>query len=260
VKSDPPENRRNIERGVEDIFRKFESKPEVIRKRQEIIDEFPDIKIEIAEIDSETPTAEKVVQKPRPKKKQIKKSRRVYVAGAVLVVAAAAITLIMIKPQHPPIPDKSPNTETLHKIVQPVPKLRIQPQKEQPAQPLPADTRESEDVNAFLMKWKTAWENTAGKGGDMETFMSFYSDRFTSTGMNKNEWRKDKAKKNSLKEWIRLEFKNIHIAEPVADNRTEVSFLLAYSSSNYSDETYQSLILNKEADNWKIIEIKAANE
>jgi len=268
VKSDLSQNSRNIERSVEDIFRKFESKPETIHKRQEIIDEFADIRIEIAEKDVPKPKAEKAIQKPkagksdpkpRPEKNKIKIIRPVYMVGAVLIVAAA-LTFITLKPRQAPTPDKSAETETLHKIVRPVPSPPIQSREAQPAQPIPAGIRKSDEVEAFLMKWKTAWENTAGKGGDMEVFMSFYSDSFTSTGMTKNEWRNDKAQKNSLKEWIRLELKNIRIAEPVADNRIEVSFLLAYSSSNYSDETYQSLILKKEAGNWKIIGIKTANE
>lgn len=267
-KSDPSVNRRNIERSVEDIFRKIESKPETAPRRQEIIDDITDIRIEIAEKDIQKPatvkavpepTAEKDVPKPRPENNRIKKIRPLYLVGAVLIVAAA-LTFITLKPQQAPTPDKSAETETLHKIVRPVPPPPIQSREAQPAQPIPAGIRKSDEVEAFLMKWKTAWENTAGKGGDMETFMSFYSDSFNSNGMTKNEWQNDKAQKNSLKEWIRLELKNIHIAVPVPDNRTEVSFLLAYSSSNYSDETYQALILKKEAGNWKIIEIKTANE
>ena len=264
VKSAPSSTRSNIERSVEDIFRKFESQPEVIRSRKEIVDEFADIKIEIetpkANKDIQKPRAEKGIQKLKPEKNQLKKSRPVYVAGTVLVVAVVAITLIMIKPHQAPAPDKSLGTETIHKIVLPVPKPRVQTQEEHPAQPIPQGTREPEEVKAFLMEWKTAWENTAGKRGDMETFISFYSDSFTQTGMNKNEWQNDKAQKNSLKKWIRLELNDIHISEPVADNRAEVSFLLTYSSSNYSDKTYQTLILKKEASGWKILEIKTANE
>ncbi|MDF1592743.1 MAG: hypothetical protein P1P89_14595 [Desulfobacterales bacterium] len=277
VKSDLSPNSRNIERSVEGIFRKFEGKPDAIHKRQEIIEEFPDIRIEIEEKDVpkpvgdkkiptpkaakaiQKPKADKSVPKPKPEKNKIKIIRPVYMVGAVLMVAAA-LTFIMLKPQQAPPPDKPAVTETLHKIVRPVPPPPIESREAPPAQPVPANISTSDEVEAFLMKWKTAWENAAGKGGDMETFMSFYSDSFTSQEMSKNEWRKDKAQKNSLKEWIRLEIKDIRIAEPVTDNRTEVSFLLAYSSSNYSDETYQALILKKEAGDWKIIKIKTANE
>ena len=293
VKSDAPENRRDIERSVEDIFRKFESKSETIHKRQEIIDEFPDIRIEIAEKDVPKPVADKKVPepkaekaiqkpkagksepKPRPAKNKIKIIRPVFLAGAVLVVAAAII-FIAIKPPQAPTTDTPADMDTLHKIVQPlpdphvqsreekmiqpVPKSDMQPREEKPAQPIPAGARKSEELREFLMKWKTAWENTAGKGGDMETFMSFYSDSFNSKGMTRSEWQNDKAQKNSQKEWIRLELKNILIAEPVADDRTDVSFKLTYSSSNYSDETYHTLILKKEASGWKISEAKIANE
>jgi len=284
IKSGLAENRQNIERVVEDIFRKIESKPETVPRRQEIIDDIADIRIEIAEKDIQKPAPGKNIQTPepvnkgalpKPAKNLIKKMRPLYLSGAVLVVAAALI-FFTIKPQHSPAPDKPAATETLYKIVQPVPDSRVQsreekivqpvpgsdtqPREDTAAQSIPAGARKSEELKAFLLKWKTAWEHTAGKGGDMETFMSFYSDSFNSKGMTRNEWRNDKAQKNSQKEWIRLELKNIHIVEAAADNRTQVNFLLAYSSSNYSDETFQTLILKKEADNWKIIEIGTAND
>jgi len=277
MKPEPSGNRRNIERGVEDIFRKFENEPEVIHRRQEIIDDSIDIQIEIAEKDIETPKVEKDirkpktekdvrkpktekdVRKPKPQKKQIRKFRPLYATGAVLMLVTA-LAFFMIKPQQAPVPDKPAVIKRLHKIVPPVPKPRIQLREEQAAQPVTEDIRKPEEIKAFLMEWKTAWENTAGKQGDMETFMSFYSDTFNSKNMSKNQWRNDKALKNSLKEWIRLELKNILIAEPDSDDRAQVSFLLNYRSSNYSDETYQTLILKKKVDNWKIIEIKAANK
>ena len=268
LKPDPPKKRRNIEQGIEDIFSRFESKPEIITKRQETIADFADLKIEIAtkdiEIpktvkDTQKPPTAKIIKEPGPKKKKLTKLRPVYVAGGVLIVAVA-LTFTMINPQQAPPPDKYPVTETPYKIVPSVPPPPMQSPAAQPAQPIPAETRISDEIKTFLLKWKTAWEHAAGKQGDMETFMSFYSDSFTSTGMNKREWENDKILKNRLKEWIRLELNNIRISEIVADDRAEVSFSLTYNSSNYSDETNQTLILKREASAWKISEIKDAKE
>ncbi|MEW6674173.1 MAG: hypothetical protein AB1427_20965 [Thermodesulfobacteriota bacterium] len=271
VKPDSSGNGSAIESRVEDLFRKFEAKPEEAPGHRPAIDDLEDIHIEIEEKGVHKPGPEKGIQKPdaglevrkpKPEKKRPGRLRLVYGTVAVLMATAAVVAFITLKPKSRPVPEIPAVPETLHKIVLPAPKASpsASSRAKEPAQPVPQADSHSEAIKAFLMKWKTAWENTAGRGGDLETFMSFYSDSFTSKGLSKNEWRSDKAQKNRLKDWIRLEIKNIQIIEPASEQRTEVRFLLAYSSSNYADETFQTLILKKEAEHWKIVDIKAANE
>jgi len=118
----------------------------------------------------------------------------------------------------------------------------------------------SDEINEFLMKWRIAWQNTAGEAGDIETYMSFYSNDFVSKGLDKNRWRTDKANKNRKKDWIRVELKNIVIQEPVINNQVELSFIQDYQSSNYSIESDKTLILKKEETGWKIIDVRTAGD
>ena len=117
----------------------------------------------------------------------------------------------------------------------------------------PAEPKLDDEIYAFIDSWKMAWNNSAGEKGDIETFMSFYSDDFVSKGLDKNGWRRDKATKNRKKRWIRLELNDIKISEPMAANRIEVRFLQEYKSSNFSGKSNKMLVLSKEKTGWKII-------
>ncbi|MFC1813367.1 SPOR domain-containing protein [Thermodesulfobacteriota bacterium] len=118
----------------------------------------------------------------------------------------------------------------------------------------------ADEIKEFLMGWKTAWQNTAGAQGDIETYMSFYSDHFISEGLDKNGWENNKVQKNRRKDWIQIELKEINIPETVIDGRVEVSFIQVYTSSNFSDESAKTLVLEKEETGWKIINIKAGRD
>lgn len=132
---------------------------------------------------------------------------------------------------------------------------KVVPQKE-----LPVKTSAADEINNFVMKWKTAWENSAGTNGDIETYMSFFSDDFSAGGLDKNGWKKDKRAKNTRKDWIRVGVKNINISGPLKDNRFEVSIIQDYQSSNYSGISKKNIVLKREESGWKIIGIKTAQD
>jgi hypothetical protein len=113
--------------------------------------------------------------------------------------------------------------------------------------------RIEKEINDFLFNWKTAWENSAGVNGEIETYMSFYSDDFHGNGFNKNGWKSDKATKNKKKKWIRVDLKNIRISEPLGDQKVLVNFLQDYRSSNFTVLSEKSILLKKESAEWKII-------
>ena len=113
-----------------------------------------------------------------------------------------------------------------------------------------------DELHEFLIKWKTAWENSAGKRGDIEGYISFYSDDFLSKGLDKNGWRRDKGNKNRKKRWIHVELKDIRISELKTGNRIEARFLQEYKSSNFSVRTKKLLILDKDKTGWEIISEK----
>lgn len=109
------------------------------------------------------------------------------------------------------------------------------------------------EIHTFLSRWKAAWEKTAGKQGDMEPYMSHYSDAFASRGLGKSGWERDKRIKNSRRSWIKGEIIDADIKEAADQKRIHVQFFLDYTSPNYSELLKKTLILNRERDGWRII-------
>ncbi|MBW1860942.1 MAG: serine/threonine-protein phosphatase, partial [Deltaproteobacteria bacterium] len=97
-------------------------------------------------------------------------------------------------------------------------------QAEQEALEQQAKTKLDDEIYAFIDDWKMAWGNTAGEKGDIESYISFYSDDFVSKGLDKNGWKHDKKIKNRKKRWIRVKLNDIRISEPTEENRIEVRF------------------------------------
>jgi len=110
-----------------------------------------------------------------------------------------------------------------------------------------------DDANDFIIKWKNAWEKTAGDKGDINKYMSFYSDKFMSDGFNKKTWRIDKETKNKRKEWITIKVSDVKISGPTKENRIEVRFIMQFKSSNFIGSSRKLLTIIKEGKALKII-------
>ena len=120
--------------------------------------------------------------------------------------------------------------------------------------PVPrVDVHFKEEISAFVTHWKEAWENTAGETGDMESYLSFYSESFSSRGLEKRGWVRDKSIKNREKRWIKIKLTNIRISQPITGRPIEVRFSQNYRSSNYSIRSKKILLIEKETEGWKII-------
>ena len=113
------------------------------------------------------------------------------------------------------------------------------------------------EISAFLQRWREAWENSAGKQGDMENFTSLYADDFRPHGgHSRSAWLADKAMKNRRKSWIKVKLSDVRISDLKEGNEAQVRFLQAYSSSNFSEKNSKTLILRKEESGWKIVSVK----
>jgi len=115
-----------------------------------------------------------------------------------------------------------------------------------------SDAALNDKIQALMKAWKIAWENTAGEKGEMEGYMSFYSDDFATKELDKKGWRGDKEEKGRAKSWIRLELIDLDISK-TTENRLEVRFLQDYKSSNFSEKSQKKLILIKKDSEWKIL-------
>jgi hypothetical protein len=163
------------------------------------------------------------------------------------------------------VPAKIPDRHTVPPVAAPIPQRVTAPtgQADIPATvekvppPAAAPVRSaSAEITEFLLKWAAAWEKCAGKEGDMNAYMSFYSDDFSTNGFDKDKWQKDKLEKNRKKEWIRIKLDNIQIVGPLSNGRYAARFTQVYQSSNYADTSKQILIVKPETAGWKIIGIK----
>ena len=115
-----------------------------------------------------------------------------------------------------------------------------------------------DEIHSFLDEWKTAWELSAGRNGDIEEYISYYSNYFRSGRLNKNGWASDKSRKNKRKKWIRVEISNIKISNPDKNNRVRVRFSQDYKSSNFSVVSNKVLILKRENNRWLIVSEKSS--
>ena len=227
--------------------------------------------------------ARPVELKKEPKKSDQKQGKKKHALlkltfGGIILVGGMIALLIFFQTPDPSHQSQPVTAPTAHKVIKPPakaletkttpPDVQSVPQRPETAQSQsdapPVDEKKSipstkpeiksaDEIKDFLQEWKTAWEKSAGKKGDTDAFMSFYSDDFISNSLDKNRWRQDKAEKNKRKEWIRIELDKINIVGPLGNGRYEAKFTLAYQSSNYADTSDQVLILKKEASGWKVI-------
>lgn len=116
----------------------------------------------------------------------------------------------------------------------------------------------SDQIHSFLGEWKNAWEMSAGKTGDIEAYISFYSKDYRSGRFDKNRWKLDKSRKNKRKKWINVKISNVKISDPDRNGNIKVRFSQGYRSSNYSVVSTKVLLLKKENNNWAIISEKSS--
>lgn len=214
---------------------------------------------------------------------------KLLLAAALVLIALAVLFAVFLPGQKRSEPVKTTAAPTVHRIPRPAPVVQndmtpqpsaaqadrataaLEPQalppSSQPAALAPQTSEEkaqtdeagvqpvtvAQEIETFLLNWKTAWEKSAGANGDIPSYMACYSDAFVSGKFDKTAWEKDKATKNSRKRWIKIELGAISVSEPFENGRYKVRFTQDYRSSNYSSVSDKTLILQKEATGWKIL-------
>jgi serine/threonine protein phosphatase PrpC len=164
------------------------------------------------------------------------------------------------QPEPPAAP--APTVEEEPVVAQGEPSPGEAPQEVAQEPPVPSDeeietgldsTVVEDDVFLVVEGWRMAWEQTAGKDGDIEQYMSYYSDEFRARGLDREGWKKDKDGKNRRKQWIKVELRDVEIKEIIPGERFEVRFSQDYTSSNFSVSSKKMLVLKKEEGAWRII-------
>lgn len=112
---------------------------------------------------------------------------------------------------------------------------------------------QEQEILDFLASWKKAWQQSAGKKGSIDDYLSFYSEDFNADGTNKERWGKLKRERNAKKEWIEIILNEPEIMEAENKESFLVTFTQEYNSPSYSDKSKKELTIRKENYGWKII-------
>ena len=113
------------------------------------------------------------------------------------------------------------------------------------------------EIRQLLSDWKTAWQMSAGLEGDIEKYLSFYSENFITGIFDKNSWRENKTIRNQNKAWIEIGISDITVDLSNDGNSAEVRFSQQYNSPNYSDISKKILVSVKEDSSWRIVSEKS---
>lgn len=97
----------------------------------------------------------------------------------------------------------------------------------------------------LVKEWLHAWSDEK-----METYASFYSDRFYSSGMNKQQWMERKRRLARQYRYINVTGRDFQVSR--TNGRLTVRFFQTYESSGYTTEGIKKLTLVKEDQSWKI--------
>ena len=106
-----------------------------------------------------------------------------------------------------------------------------------------------EVVKSVIDEWKSSWENK-----DIEKYLSFYIDDYSSKYFNNHElWKNDRKKRIENKSSIEIKITDLNITFNIEKNEIAiVKFIQNYKSEQYSDEVVKNILLIKENFNWKI--------
>ena len=101
-------------------------------------------------------------------------------------------------------------------------------------------------VRAQVFAWSEAWQKR-----DIDTYMSFYSPRFQSKGLNFERWREKKAAVFQQGSSIQVEISDLWVF--IEEKQAVVSFIQRYSHSMVTDIGEKALIMVDNGFKWQIV-------
>jgi hypothetical protein len=101
-------------------------------------------------------------------------------------------------------------------------------------------------VRAQVFAWSEAWQKR-----DIDTYMSFYSPRFQSKGLNFERWREKKAAVFQQGSSIQVEISDLWVF--IEEKQAVVSFIQRYSHSMVTDIGEKTLVMVDNGFKWKIV-------
>jgi murein L,D-transpeptidase YafK len=130
--------------------------------------------------------------------------------------------------------------ETVRKSAEPP---TTKPSKSAPDKPAP-DPR-TEELLAFVEKWRSSW---AAK--DLESYMNCYSPSFKGGDLNKEQWRAKKAFLNGKYKFISVKLSDINVS--LTPTTAKVTFHQTYRSDHLQASGIKTLQLVNRKNRWFI--------
>jgi len=107
-------------------------------------------------------------------------------------------------------------------------------------------TDHTRQIKGKLASWLRAWENK-----DVNTYISFYSDKFKALENNRAKWRNSRLHALKANKNLSIKASNLQIAQN--KNIIELNFIQKFNSEKYSDTGIKELLWIKDGGDWKIL-------
>ena len=107
-------------------------------------------------------------------------------------------------------------------------------------------TDHTRQIKGKLASWLRAWENK-----DVNTYISFYSDKFKALENNRAKWRNSRLHALKANKNLSIKASNLQIAQN--KNIIELNFIQKFNSDKYSDTGIKELLWIKDGADWKIL-------
>ena len=106
----------------------------------------------------------------------------------------------------------------------------------------------TEQINAKLASWLKAWEDQ-----DVNTYLSFYSDKFKAPkgSRTKSKWRNSRYRALKANKNISIQVSNLQISS--SKKTIELNFIQEFNSDKYSSVGIKELVWTKTGSGWKIL-------
>ena len=104
----------------------------------------------------------------------------------------------------------------------------------------------TEQINAKLASWRKAWEDK-----DINTYLSFYSNKFKTLKVSHAQWRNNRHHVLKANKNLSIQVSNIQTSQN--KNIIELNFIQRFNSKKYSDVGIKELVWIKTGGDWKIL-------
>ncbi len=106
-----------------------------------------------------------------------------------------------------------------------------------------------EEIEKFLLSWKSAWEKK-----DISGYISCYDREFKSRNMDLNAWEEHRRRLNEKYDNITVEISNIKIQSLASGKKAKIRFTQKYRADDYRDKGRKNILLVRKGLDWKIME------